>query len=50
VSEVVMLTGVKKGDQSQDIRPESYLPTAVGHATKVTHMTRVMIFLDYKHA
>jgi hypothetical protein len=33
MSEVVMSTGVGKGDPSRDIRPESYLLTRVGHMT-----------------
>jgi hypothetical protein len=47
--EVVMLTGVRKGNGSLDIPPESYLLTGVGHATEVTHTIGVMIYLYYKH-
>jgi glycine/serine hydroxymethyltransferase len=30
-------------------RLESHLPTGVGYMTEVTHKTRVMIYLHYKH-
>jgi hypothetical protein len=49
-SEIVTSIGVGKDDRSRDIWPESYLPTGVGHATKVAHMTGVVIYLHYKHA
>jgi hypothetical protein len=48
-SKIVTSTGVGKGDQSLDIRPESYLPTGVGHATEVAHTIGVMIYLHYKY-
>jgi hypothetical protein len=41
--------GVGKYDQSQDIRPESYLPIGVGHTTEVTYTTGVVKYLHYKH-
>jgi hypothetical protein len=31
------------------IRPKSRLPTGVGHTIEVVHMTRVVIYLHYKH-
>jgi hypothetical protein len=49
MSEVVTSTRVRKCDRSWDIRPESYLPTGVGHPTEVMHMTGVVIYLHYKH-
>jgi hypothetical protein len=48
-SEVVTSSGVRKCDWSRDIRLESYLPTGVGHATNVTHMTGVVIYQHFKH-
>jgi hypothetical protein len=39
-TEVVMLTEVGKCDRSQYIRPESYLPTGVGHMTGVSFSDR----------
>jgi hypothetical protein len=39
-TKVVMLTGVRKWDQSQYIRSESCLPTGVGHTTRVTSSDR----------
>jgi hypothetical protein len=42
-------TGIEKCVWSQDIWPESYLPTTVGHVTRVRHTTRVMRFLHYNH-
>jgi hypothetical protein len=45
----VTSTGVEKVDRSLDIRPESYLPTGVGHVTEVTHRTGIVIYLHYKH-
>jgi hypothetical protein len=43
-SEVVTSTGVGKGDRSLDIRPESYVPIGVGHATEVADTTGVVIY------
>jgi hypothetical protein len=46
---IVMLIGVKKYDRSRDIRPESFLPTGVGHMTEVVQTIGVMIYLHYTH-
>jgi hypothetical protein len=32
------------------IQPESRLPTEVRHTTKIEQMTRIVIYLHYKHA
>jgi hypothetical protein len=42
-TEIVTSTRVRKCNQSQDIRSESYLLTGV------RHMTEVMLYLHYKH-
>jgi hypothetical protein len=55
MTRVMTSTRIGKCDWSQDIRPESYLPSGIGHMTKVrhmavvTHMTGVVIYLHYKH-
>jgi hypothetical protein len=40
-SRVMTSTRIRECEQSQDIRPESYLATGVGHMTEVAHMTGV---------
>jgi hypothetical protein len=36
-------------NRSQEVQLELGYMTEVGHATEVTYMTRVMIYLHYRH-